>query len=72
MPTYKAPVEDSLFLLNDVFHVERYNNLPGFAEATPEQLTKAKAAIAEALAPHAAADGVRLAAACWLVSAAQH
>ncbi len=38
MPTYKAPVEDSLFLLNDVFHVERYNNLPGFAEATPEMV----------------------------------
>ena len=38
MPTYKAPVEDSLFLLNDVFHVERYNNLPGFAEATPETI----------------------------------
>jgi acyl-CoA dehydrogenase len=36
MPTYKAPVEDSLFLLNDVFHIERYNNLPGFAEATPD------------------------------------
>jgi SAM-dependent methyltransferase len=43
-----------------------------FAEAAPEQVTKAKAAIAEALAPHATADGVRLAAACWLVSAAQH
>jgi alkylation response protein AidB-like acyl-CoA dehydrogenase len=38
MPTYKAPVEDSLFLLNDVFHVERYNNLPGFAEATPDTI----------------------------------
>jgi alkylation response protein AidB-like acyl-CoA dehydrogenase len=38
MPTYKAPVEDSLFLLNEVFHVERYNNLPGFAEATPETI----------------------------------
>jgi alkylation response protein AidB-like acyl-CoA dehydrogenase len=36
MPTYKAPVEDMLFLLNDVFHLERYNNLPGFAEATPD------------------------------------
>jgi acyl-CoA dehydrogenase len=36
MPTYKAPVDDSLFLLNEVFHIERYNNLPGFAEATPE------------------------------------
>ena len=36
MPTYKAPVEDVLFLLNDVFHIERYNNLPGFAEASPD------------------------------------
>jgi acyl-CoA dehydrogenase len=36
MPTYKAPVDDVMFLLNDVFHVERYNNLPGFAEATPD------------------------------------
>src|SRR4051794_6864349 len=36
MPSYKAPVEDALFLLNDVFGLERYNNLPGFAEATPD------------------------------------
>ncbi|MBV9705267.1 MAG: acyl-CoA dehydrogenase C-terminal domain-containing protein [Methylobacteriaceae bacterium] len=36
MPSYKAPVEDVLFLLNDVFQLERYNNLPGFAEATPD------------------------------------
>lgn len=36
MPTYKAPVEDTLFLLNDVFHLDRYNNLPGFADATPD------------------------------------
>jgi hypothetical protein len=36
MPSYKAPVEDVLFLLNDVFHLERYNNLPGFADATPD------------------------------------
>jgi 3-(methylsulfanyl)propanoyl-CoA dehydrogenase len=38
MPTYKAPVADVIFLLNDVFHVERYNNLPGFADATPDLL----------------------------------
>ncbi|MDJ1157979.1 acyl-CoA dehydrogenase C-terminal domain-containing protein [Chelatococcus sp. SYSU_G07232] len=38
MPTYKAPVEDVLFLLNDVFNIERYNNLPGFADATPDTL----------------------------------
>src|ERR1700730_17051845 len=36
MPSYNAPVEDTLFLLSDVFHIERYNNLPGFADATPD------------------------------------
>ncbi|MFZ4532651.1 MAG: acyl-CoA dehydrogenase C-terminal domain-containing protein [Alsobacter sp.] len=36
MPSYKAPVEDVQFLLNDVFHIERYANLPGFADATPD------------------------------------
>jgi alkylation response protein AidB-like acyl-CoA dehydrogenase len=36
MPIYKAPVDEVLFLLNDVFHVERHNNLPGFADASPD------------------------------------
>jgi acyl-CoA dehydrogenase len=36
MPSYKAPVDDVLFLLNDVFGVERYANLPGFADASPD------------------------------------
>ncbi len=36
MPTYKAPVEDTLFLLNDVLHIDRYGNLPGFADASPD------------------------------------
>jgi alkylation response protein AidB-like acyl-CoA dehydrogenase len=36
MPSYKAPVEDVKFLLNDVFQMERYNNLPGFADASPD------------------------------------
>ena len=36
MPSYKAPVEDAQFLLNDVFHVERYANLPGFSDASPD------------------------------------
>ncbi len=36
MPAYKAPVEDVLFLLNDVFHIERHNNLPGFSDASPD------------------------------------
>ena len=38
MPTYKAPVDDVLFLLNDVFQIERYANLPGFADATPDMV----------------------------------
>ena len=36
MPAYKAPVDDVMFLLRDVFQIERYNNLPGFAEASPD------------------------------------
>jgi alkylation response protein AidB-like acyl-CoA dehydrogenase len=33
MPSYKAPVDDTLFLLQDVFEFDRYGNLPRFAEA---------------------------------------
>jgi acyl-CoA dehydrogenase len=36
MPSYKAPVDDVMFLLGEVFHIERYNNLPGFADASPD------------------------------------
>src|ERR1700724_2754631 len=36
MPTYNAPVDQRMLLLRDVLHVERYNNLPGFADATPD------------------------------------
>src|SRR5437763_2144464 len=36
MPSYKAPVDDVQFLLNDVFHIERYGNLPGFSDASPD------------------------------------
>lgn len=36
MPTYRAPVEDTMFVLKDVLNIERYNNLPGFEEATPD------------------------------------
>ncbi len=38
MPTYKAPVEDTLFVLKDVLGYERYSNLPGFSDATPDIL----------------------------------
>jgi alkylation response protein AidB-like acyl-CoA dehydrogenase len=55
MPVYKAPVEDVLFLLNDVFAMERYNNLPGFADATPDLveavLTEGAKLCEEVLAP---------------------
>lgn len=33
MPSYKAPVRDMQFLLDDVLQVDRYSNLPGFADA---------------------------------------
>ncbi|MCM2291478.1 acyl-CoA dehydrogenase C-terminal domain-containing protein [Allorhizobium sp. BGMRC 0089] len=38
MPVYKAPVADTLFVLNDVLAIDRYNNLPGFEEATPDMV----------------------------------
>ena len=40
-----------------------------FADADPESVARAKAAIGEALAPHATTEGVSLPGACWLVSA---
>ena len=36
MTIYKAPVEDVTFLLNDVFQIDRYNNLPGFSDASAD------------------------------------
>ncbi|MCJ8310980.1 MAG: acyl-CoA dehydrogenase C-terminal domain-containing protein [Rhizobiaceae bacterium] len=45
MTTYRAPVEDSLFVLNDVLQIQKYNNLPGFADATPDMI---EAILAEA------------------------
>jgi len=36
MPSYKAPLEDVGFLLNDVFQFDRYNNLPGFSDASAD------------------------------------
>lgn len=36
MPTYRAPVNDWLFLLHDVLRVETLDTLPGFADLTPD------------------------------------
>ena len=36
MPSYKAPLEDVGFLLNDVFQFDRYNTLPGFSDASAD------------------------------------
>src|ERR1700760_1079172 len=33
MPTSKAPVSDTVFLLSDVFNYAKYANSPGFSEA---------------------------------------
>ncbi|QJQ33062.1 acyl-CoA dehydrogenase [Sphingomonas lacunae] len=38
MPTYKAPVTDTLFILNDVLSIDRYANLPGFANASADMV----------------------------------
>jgi alkylation response protein AidB-like acyl-CoA dehydrogenase len=36
MPTYQAPVKDMRFLLHEFLQMERYSNVPGFEEATPD------------------------------------
>jgi hypothetical protein len=33
MTTYRAPVRDMQFLLDDVLKIDRFNNLPGFSDA---------------------------------------
>ncbi len=38
MPIYKAPVDEVLFLLNDVLGYERYSNLTGFSDASPDMV----------------------------------
>ena len=36
MPTYDAPVRDFRFVLHDLLQIEKFSNIPGFEEATPD------------------------------------
>ncbi len=36
MPTYKAPVRDTEFILNEVIKINEYADLPGFSAASPD------------------------------------
>ena len=38
MTIYRAPIQDTLFVLNDVLGYQRYSNLQGFSDATPDVL----------------------------------
>lgn len=36
MPTYRAPVKDMNFILNDVLDISQYSHLPGYEDASPD------------------------------------
>ncbi|MEQ1550404.1 acyl-CoA dehydrogenase C-terminal domain-containing protein [Sphingorhabdus sp.] len=38
MPQYKAPVRDTLFILNEVLGIDKYANMPGFENASADMV----------------------------------
>jgi alkylation response protein AidB-like acyl-CoA dehydrogenase len=64
MPSYKAPLEDYRFIMNDVLDVEQLSRLPGFEDATPDliasvldEAAKFSEAVLQPLNQHGDAEG---------------